>query len=127
MKPFADSIWQNRDDAKSLIGCVEKSESTGTSLDDRFIKTLVDLVMEILDVHYRDREVTTRCLKSAIEKDVRGYLEAYLNGSLEILARTINRTLKIDEKVDYKYVVHSKFNSIVKKIQSLLRTANDSG
>lgn len=126
MKPFADSIWQNRDDAKPLLGCVEKSESMGTSLDDRFIRTLVELITEVCNISWKDRDITARCLKSAIGENVRSYLEAYLNGNLEILAKTMNREFGIKEKVDYKHAVHAKFNSIIKRIQRFDGVAVDS-
>jgi len=115
----SDSIWQEKDrnsPSEEAVG-----QGRGRDLECRFVDALANLITEALRISYRDQEITKRFIYSSIEDIVKDYLEAYLNGNLEILAKSINREFGIDKKVNYNYALHAKFNDIVEEIKGLFK------
>lgn len=107
----------------SLDGACEMKRD---DIEDRFVRTLADLLCEKLEIGYNDRRLTGTLLAQTLKNELNnrddnnpGMLQQYLAHELEEVFKRIKSDLLIpnDVKINHGYHIHSKFNSLIEHIK----------
>lgn len=96
-------------------------------IEDRFVKTLAEMLCEKLEIGYNDRRITAVLLVQTLKNELNsrdeynpGMLQQYLAHELEEVFRRMKNELLIpdDIKINHDYHIHSKFNSFIDYVKN---------
>jgi len=103
-------------------GEMEASEIKRDDIEDRFVKTISDLLCEKLEIGYNDQRIFKTLLTKVLKDDLNnrddnnpGMLQQYLAHELEQVFKNLKRELIVPDevKINHNYHIHSKFNDFI--------------
>ena len=103
-------------------GMGEVCEVSRTNYSDRFVIALSEIITEMLDVKWKEKDLIERLIKTGIKDSIcgrNGLLEQYYHSQLDITAETLKRRLGINESVgvNYENATHAKLSTIIDEIK----------
>lgn len=105
-----------------LQGGMDACEAKREDIEDRFVRSLAEMICEKLEIGYNDRRITNTLLVQTLKNELNsrddnnpGMLQQYLAHELEEVFRRMKTDLLVpdDVKINHDYHIHSKFNSFI--------------
>jgi len=115
-----DDIWTNPDEKKGEDHYTDCEISSEQFIENKFIDRIADIITQLLEVNYKDRNAIKNIIKVAIAPKVDELLEQYLHGQLEMIGYSINNAFGIQGKVCYNYTIHAKLADYIQRIEQII-------
>lgn len=105
------------------------SESSGNDVENKFIDSIVELVIKALNISFHEERIVSSLLKNVIKnkidshypKDNQGLLQQYEEYILDKSSEKLIKTLNLSSKINHEHAIHAKFVDIIHEIQGMLK------
>jgi len=80
-------------------------------IEKRLTREIIRVIVEALDISWRDRDQFQRLLYSTIHSEVEKLLRQYQDFSVDYVAKEMNSRLDMNEEVEFSHALHAKLSN----------------